>query len=211
MQPKELAVVPKPAQSISLYEAEEDLMALLDSEALVTPEQEEQFQVELARAMLAARSKRDRVAGFIRSCEAAALFAGDEIRRLQVRKEAFNKASERLRSYVVHCIQSMGEDAKGELRKLEGDSFTMIARACPASIEIMDEGVVPVKYKRLTITLDMATWAQIALIMESKGVDSTKFQGCISVDKQSIKRDIEAGHEVPGADMVLDKLTLQIK
>lgn len=211
-----LQLVPKPAASLTLYEVEDDLLALLDSEALVTPEQKTQFEVELALALLAARSKRDRVASFIKSCDTAAKFAGEEIKRLRDRKQVFENASERLREYVTRVIREMGEDAKGKLHKLEGDHFTMYAQACPVSADISDEASIPGKYKNITVTMAMNEWAQLMLTAEQQIPGWTKrFDGSdaplVSIDKQAIKRDLEAGQEIPGADLIVDKLSLRIK
>lgn len=207
-----LQLVPKPT-GLTLYEAEDDLLALLDSEALVTPEQQAQFEIELTSALLAVRSKRDRVASFIKSCEAAEGFAGSEIQRLQARKSGFANARDRLREYVCGIIRGMGEDANGKLRKLDGDHFTMYTQACPVSLEITDEAAIPGKYKSITITMKMVDWAQLALLAEDRhsGWTDGRFQGTVSVDKTAIKADLEAGHNVPGADLIIDKLSLRIK
>jgi hypothetical protein len=50
----------------SLFELEHELESLLDTEALVTPEQEAEFRRELASALEASVEKRDRVYAFLR-------------------------------------------------------------------------------------------------------------------------------------------------
>lgn len=208
-----LEMVPKPSASLSLYEMEDDLLALLDTaEGGIAPEQEDEFQLELARQLLEVRAKRDRVAGFIKSCEAAALFAAAEIKRLQERKDVFENAARRLREYVAGVIDHMGLDAKGKRRKLEGERFTLSAYSSPASVVVTDQAAIPLRYKRITVTFSMAEWAQIGLILEEKAPGSTKtFEGSMSLDSSLLKADLEKGVDVPGADLEVGKIHCVIK
>lgn len=153
-----LAVLPKRATGPSLYELEEGLQALLDTEALVTPEKELEFRGELEAQLRQAVVKRDRVAAFILALWSQAKFAAEEIQRLQARKNLFTRVAERLEGYVVQVIERLGSDEKGNLRKLEGQTSTMSARACPPSLVIVDEALVPLEYKSVTVTMAATDW-----------------------------------------------------
>lgn len=142
----------------SLYELEEGLQALLDTEALVTPEKEAEFRADLEAQLRQTVVKRDRVAAFILALGSQAKFAAEEIQRLQARKNLFDRVAERVKGYVVEIIEKLGSDAKGNLRKLEGQTSTMSARACPPSLLILDEALVPLEYKSVTVTMAATDW-----------------------------------------------------
>jgi Siphovirus Gp157 len=142
---RELA--PLPAVLSPLHELEESLLALLDTEELVTEEREQAFLEDLSHTMQATVAKRDRVAAFIKHCEAQVEVCADEIQRLQARKRVLANAAERVRSYVLWIIEALGPDAEGKLRKLEGDKFTFATRKAKPKLEITDESSVPQKYK----------------------------------------------------------------
>lgn len=67
-------------------------------------------------------------------------------------------------------------------RKLEGRTATFMLRAVPASVVITDEAEIPEEFKRSTVT--------------------------ISVDKKAIKKAIDEGRDIPGADLSMGKQTL---
>lgn len=214
----------------SLYDVEDDLIALLDSEATVTPEQEAEFKADLARQLNLAVRKRDSVAGFITECENHADFAAQEIRRLQARKGVFMKAAERLRVYVAAIIEQLPQDAKGKPAKLQGERFQMSIRACPASLDITDAEKVPLTYKNVTVTMPAVAYEVIRAYLEFGGVGGLPdFQGVIrnnpgddqfdfaklpvnwSIDNAAVKAELVAGREVPGADLRIGGVTLVVK
>lgn len=69
-----------------------------------------------------------------------------------------------------------------ELKKLEGRTATFSLRSVPASVVITDEAEIPEEFKRTTIT--------------------------VAVDKRAIKKAIDDGRDVPGADLSMGKQTL---
>jgi Siphovirus Gp157 len=71
---------------------------------------------------------------------------------------------------------------QGGYKKLEGRTATFLLRAVPASVVIIDEALVPEEFKRTTVT--------------------------VSIDKAAIKKAINAGHDVLGADLSIGKSTL---
>ena len=78
----EAAPSPPPSRSLTMWDLETSLAALADSVETVEPEQEQQFLEDFRHALIEAREKRDRVAGFLAYCEAMAEMASKEITRL---------------------------------------------------------------------------------------------------------------------------------
>ncbi len=81
-----------------------------------------------------------------------------------------------------YVIQYM--EAKG-IRKLEGRTTTLALRACPPSVRILDQSAIPANF----------------LVCKQEFVP----------DKKAIKSAIEAGADVPGADLTVGKSTLTRK
>lgn len=167
----------------SLYELEQDLQSFLDTEDLVSPEQEQVFRAELASAIQASVEKRDRVGQFIRHCELQARNCDEEIKRLQSRKRTFDNAEKRVRGYVQSVIESLALATNGKTQKLEGKIVTFSLRAKPPSVEITDESAIPVEYKHITFT----------------------------VSKTLVKEALEQGTDVPGADLSIGGYCLVVK
>ena len=74
---------------------------------------------------------------------------------------------------------------QNQLPKLEGKYNTLTLRQCPASVEIIDESAIPSSFQTV--------------------------KTIVSVDKAAIKKAIQAGHSVPGADLIIGKYTLARK
>ena len=68
------------------------------------------------------------------------------------------------------------------VRKLEGKTATLSLRSCPPSVQILDPSVLPAQF----------------LVIKQEAVP----------DKKAIKSAIEAGMEVPGADLQFGKQSL---
>lgn len=212
------AVAPiTPVNPASLFELEEDLQALLDTEALVPPEQVAEFRRELGAALKASISKRDRVAQFIRFCEMQQANCDDEITRLQARKRTFMVAENRVREYVVNVIESLGTDAKGKFSKLEGDLATFSLRTNPVSVEFEDERRVPPRWKTISLRMSWNQWISIvcslanyepSLLADLRQVADA---ATLNTAKPPIKKAIEAGHTVPGADLKMGEHSLVVK
>ena len=200
----------------SLFDLEQDLAALLDTEVFVSPEQEAEYRQELGARLEASVEKRDRVGQFIRHCEMQQDNCDAEIERLQERKRSFIAAEKRIRQYVQVVIESLGPDAKGKPKKLEGKTVTFSLRAKPGSVEITDESVVPAEYKSTTVTLPLETWELICDDFRDDDDDPlwTEIQrakALVSVSKSAIKAAIDRGAEVPGADLSIGGHSLVVK
>jgi hypothetical protein len=169
----------------ALFDLEQDLQALLDTEDLVDPSQRQEFEAELAESLKASVAKRDRCAQFLIHCGLQQENCEREIARLKQRKESFERAEKRLRMYVQSVIQSLGPDAKGKPKKLEGSLATFSLRQAPGHIEVTDETKVPSDLKIQTVIT--------------------------SIDKREAKRRIEAGEDIPGIDLSVGGYSLVVK
>ena len=221
--PTVLAGMPTKAALPPLYEVEDSLLALLDTDEAGVMEGEEEFRRELAAGLETAAQKRDSTAGFIKMCEYAAAAAGAESQRLLARKRGFENAAERLRGYVVKIIESLPRERnrKGEekLRKLEGNKFTMSARACQASLEITDAAKVPEEFLTVTVAMPNSVWRRL---IEAAGAYAPKELSAIadrtgwckpqiSIDNAKVKAALMDGRDVPGADLITGKNSLVVK
>ena len=240
MQATETALAPVAAPvPVTLIEVEEHLKALLDTEALVTPEDEAEFKAELAHALRNAVEKRDRVAQFLIHCDSQIDLAAAEIARLQRRRDAFEKAADRLKAYVVSAIEAMGTDAKGKYRKLEGHTATLGIQRNPPSTDIEDEAKVPLEYKDASISARCPADRWVAAVAELERLwkvalrrdgdvhpdigkisdDAKQVMSLIldphnvkhSVRKADVKKAIDAGAEVPGADVSTGAFRLVVR
>jgi hypothetical protein len=189
------AAIPPP-RSLSLYTLEADLEALLDTEALVEPEQQLEFNAHLESALATTKNKRDRVNSFLAHLESQSLLATSEIDRLKKRKAFFEAVAERVELSVVRCIKNLGPDAKGKYKTLEGDTVSFGLRRCPPTVAITDEASVPAAFKSISITLPALTWESLldSLDMETRAkiLDEVRKPES-SVSKALLKDAIETG------------------
>lgn len=216
----------------TLYDVEDDLLALLDSEEGVPPEMEEQFRIDLAAALTGAKDKRERVARKILQLEAEVAYARGEAQRVQAWARVREMQAARLRGYVLRIIESLPKDAKGKPAKLEGLTTTMSARACPVSLDITDAAAVPKQYKDVSVVMSadlFESWAfdkcacsnyeprdagcpvcgGTGLLPNDKYTASKG--GSWSIDRPRLKVAIEGGADVPGADLIIGKNSLVVK
>ena len=205
------AAPPSAPHPLTLYALEEQLTILTDTEDLVSEEQQAEFREEFRLALTAAVEKRDHVGAFLAHLESQAAFAAAEIKRLQERKAWFERAIERMEGHVINVIESLGRDAKGKYPKLEGRTVTFGIKDCPPSVEIQDEAAVPSDYKAITITMPALRWEALldSLELEQRAsvLDAVE-KPKVAVSKTAIKRAIDGGSQVPGADLIVGKKTL---
>ena len=196
---------------LTLYTLEDQLAALADTAEMVPPDQEQEFLKEFQSALVAAVEKRDRVGQFMAHLEQQVAFAKAEIERLKGRKDFYESVLERMEQYVIRVLTSLGWDARGKPRKLEGQTVTFSLKGCPASVDITDEAAVPGEYKSATITLPLPLWEELldSLDLEFSGkiMDSIK-KPQIVTSKSAIRAALEAGTAVPGARLITDKKSL---
>jgi hypothetical protein len=207
--------VPVPANGIaaqSLYVIEEYLAVLVDTVELVPPHQEQEFRDEFQTALTTTVEKRDRVGQFMAHLDHQIAFANFEIDRLKERKAAYQRAFNRIESYVAETIEILGRDARGKYRKLEGKTITFSLAGCPPSVEVTDESAVPAEYKTLTLKLPAVAWEQVLDWLDTGQREAVLRQvKCqdVLIDRRLIRAVINAGTTVPGADLAIGKTSLR--
>ena len=114
--------------------------------------------------------------------------------------------------YVSYVIRRLGKDAKDKWRKLEGKSTSMFLRGCAPSVDVVDESLIPLDYKRAAVTLPASMLDDIlnALPEDFRENVLPEITGslAVTVDKVAVKAAIDAGVAVPGAKLITDKTTL---
>ena len=200
--------------SLSLYQIEEELQALLDtSEGGVEPEHQEEIQQALIVAHMAVE-KRERVHQFMVHVDGQVENIDKEIKRLQALKKSYTSATDRIGGYIMGVIQGLGKDAKGKYRKLEGNTCVFSLRAAPDLVEVMDEGKVPNKFKRFEMTVPAEAWEAF---VDSADIDErTKFLQAVEtssvfVSKRDVAAAIKRDEQVPGIEVKGERYSLQVK
>lgn len=184
------AVREMPVPTKRLYEIEDDLLALLDSEDGVPAEMEEQFRADLAAALTAAKDKRERFAKKIIQDEADAKFARAEAKRITEWARVREARAERLRGYAVDVIAALPKNAKGERQKLEGLTVTMSARKCPESLEIIDASLVPLELKSATVTMAAEDWLELLRVCSDFEIEMGDVAAHYSVETSLLKAEL---------------------
>ena len=196
------------SKSLTLYEAEDYLASLLETDGAVPEEQREAFELELSHSLSAAQDKREKVARFILQCEAEADFCKAEADRIKARGKSFQNAAARVREYVLGYIMAQGLDAQAKFKKLVGKTTTMSARSNPASVEIVNEEMVPSAYKTVQVEMPLEIWH--VLVDRFPDLTAGALKG-VAIDKRAVKEAIGRGEEVLGADLNIGTFHLAIR
>ena len=197
-------LAPAPVRTPVLYDLEQHLACLLDSEDSVPAGLEEEYSRELQSTLISTIEKRDRVGQFILHLKSQIALAHAEVKRIQERETFFEKVLTRVENYVTWTIDSLGLDAKGKRKKLEGKTVTLQLHGCDKRVDVLDAEVVPTKYKRITVTLPAATWE---LVCDSLDLDlreqvlSEVKAPKMDVNLTLAKADLKADIPVPGAQL----------
>jgi hypothetical protein len=148
-----------------LWRIEQELEALVDSLDTCDAELKPELEARIAEYITAEVDKVDRVDAVLASLDGVAENAKREIERLRVRQQSAEKASRRLEGYLLHVLRERGG------KPLKGRNVTLSMRKTEA-LTIVTPELVPEKFKRTTITVD--------------------------IPKTAVKEAIKAGEDVPG-------------
>lgn len=187
------------AAAMTLYHLSEDLTAYLESIDLTEPGTPERAECETAIQVYMEQlpAKVDSVAAMLVHLESQAKMAGEEIKRLTARKQAFERAHERLAAYCVRVLELLPEPKKGP-RKLEGVHSTLALRPSEA-VTITDEPSIPAAFKTACVEMPAVTWEDLVRIDPSIIGKLTKQD--LQVRRADVKKAIQGGESVPGADL----------
>lgn len=165
-------------KSMSLYEINQSYANLFDrfEEGEVTPEELQETGNMLAIEL---QNKSRNIIGYEKSIELAINTYKDEEKRLAERRKVLENKLDRYKEYVKKNMEQMG------LQKIETPLGVLSICKSPASVEILDESMIPNEYK------------------------TQKIVEC--VDKKAIKEAIQNGENIQGVKLVEDKTSLRIK
>lgn len=139
-------VIPIDAKQ-SLYEIVDHLQSLFDTLDMIEDEELRlQAENEIDLYLQMEVKKVDRITSYLFHLEQQQAAAAAEIKRLQDRKRASERAQERIEASVQRVMELWG------MQKLEGRTSTLLLRPCPPSVEVLDQSLVPAEYIRVTVT-----------------------------------------------------------
>ncbi len=193
------------AKELTLFQLEQSLVLLADSaeEEGITPELEQ----ALIRYIEGAVEKRDRVAEFIRFCKGMEKLAKAEVKRLRARQLHFKVMAARVSTMALFVLDYL------QVTKLEGKTHTLKKRKCPPSVKILERDKIPVEYRHITVTLPLPEWqallARVPEDLQQAVVSSIRRQE-VSLDLEAIKQALNLERKVDGADLLVNKFTLQV-
>jgi hypothetical protein len=194
------------ASRLTLFQIEEsiELLAEAAEEEGLTPDIEQALTTYLQGAL----EKRDRVAEFIQYCEWMAELAKAEIKRLQGRQKHFEGTADRVSAMVLRVLDFLGT------KKLEGRTHTLSKRKCPPSVQIDDEPRVPSEFKRVTVTLRLDEWNCLLAAAGDdlrQTVETAILKQEQAIDLKAVKEALNLERDVAGADLVVNRFTLDIR
>ena len=193
------------AKELTLFQVEQSLVLLADSaeEEGITPEIEQ----ALIQYLEGAVEKRDRVAEFILFSKGMEKLAKAEVKRLRARQLHFKVLTERVSAMALFVLDYL------RLTKLEGKTHTLRKRKCPPSVKIIEREKISAEYKHITVTLALTQWEMLLAsapeLIRDAVVSSIQKQD-VSLDLESIKRALNLEKKVEGADLLVNKFTLQV-
>lgn len=194
------------ARGLTLFQIEESIALLAEAaeEAGMTTDIEQALTTYLQGTL----EKRDRVAEFIQYCEWMADLAKAEIKRLQGRQKHFEGTANCVSAMVLRVLDYLGA------KKLEGRTHTLSKRKCPPSVRIDDETSVPSEFKRVTVTLRLDEWNRLLAAAGDdlrQTVETAIVKREETIDLKAVKEALNAERDVPGADLVLSRFSLEVR
>lgn len=176
----EMPAPPRAKTPETLYEIIDHLSALYDTlEGLEADAPERAgLEAEIVRFEEAEVRNVDNIAGYLAFCESQQEFAAAEIKRLQRRKATWEGREERLKTTVERVMKL------ANVKRLEGNLSTLRLQACPASVEVLDQSIVPQEYIRVTVEESVDKDAAKKALRDGAAIDGLR----LVTDKKSVRR-----------------------
>lgn len=190
---------------MSLFQLEEGLALL--AEVVETEAPDEAIDQALTDYMAAAVDKRDRVAGFIRYCEAMVEAAKAEEERLCLRRRRFESQVKRLKDGVIRLMDALGYS------KLEGRTSTLAKRKCPPAVLVTDAQKVPSRFKRHTVMLPLDLWHELLAAVPAElraKVEAWMLKQETTIELSHLKSAVQPGTVLEGATLAPVRYYLHI-
>ena len=161
------------AKTVTLYEMTSDLVELMEVEI------DEEVKNEIIENIkLQMETKAENIIAVIRSYETRIEGIKAEEKRLMEYRKSEEKKLERLKEYTTYCMELLGN------KKLDTTLGRISLRKKPATLNIIDESLIPSQYKEIIQT--------------------------VKVDKAQIKKDLKESN-IEGVELVESGNSLQIK
>jgi hypothetical protein len=198
-------------KNLSLFEHEDELAAL---EQLVAEGEADDSLVEAHDWVKKATiQKRERVALYIKTAKDRTAMGRDLLKKRVADAKAFLDAREREierhEAYFAEGIKAMGTDAKGKYPILRGLTTQLRIQKNPDSVKITDEGLVPARFKKVTLTMSAEELFTITDHLHEGYTPGWTIDD-VSLDKAAIKQALESKQDVPGAHMATGEMGLRI-
>lgn len=122
---------------ITLYEAADDMRALMDTQDGLAGEELQRFNLEVRPLIERALTKVDDFSRFLAHVESQIELARKEEQRIAEWRQQKERRLSWLKDYAIAVMTEQG------LKKLEGETTRLSLRAKPASVEITDAKAIP--------------------------------------------------------------------
>lgn len=160
-------------KTITLYEMTSDLIELMDAEI-----NEEVKNEIIENIKLQIETKAENIIAVIRNYETRIEAVKVEEKRLAEYRRSEEKKLENLKQYTTYCMEQLKH------KKLDTNLGRISLRKKPASLNIVDEDLIPSEYKEIIQT--------------------------IKIDKAQIKKDLK-DKKIEGVELIEGENSLQIK
>lgn len=209
---------------ITLYEATENVLAIMDTLPMVEDENErKELEASLAHAISEEVRKVDGFAAHLKKLDSAVAFLKAREAELADRRKMLVNRSDRLKRYAVTVIENMPRrETKAGTRyaRLEGREYSLGLRAGRARVSVTDEQAVPSQYKDVTVKMPLETWQEIEGELGVYGSQQdfeawkavlNSVKADITVRLTDVHAALDAGEDVPGAEIVYGDPTVEVK
>ena len=203
-------------KALTLYNIEENLLALLDTEEMVEGEDDRYAMLnEIAEANNTAVGKRDNVIRFLNHVDHQISGIKTEQDRLARLKKTYENGKKRFEDYIVKVIEEFAPPAKRGSPKLEGSIGVLSIAKKPDTLQVDDPALLPYPLIDVEIKIAGEVFQTLRNLLGEVGADGMVVAlTCLAqyIPKQAeIKRAIQAGQIIPGADIAFGGNRLVVK
>ena len=114
--------------------------------------------------------KAENMAKLIKSIEGNINVLKDEEKRLQVKRRALENKVVNIKEYLENQLKTMG------LKKVQGNLFTVSIQKNPQSVNILDEDLIPEKFKVTKTTTSIDRKELLAALKEGQAVEGAEIK-----------------------------------
>jgi Siphovirus Gp157 len=207
--------------NLSLYQIETELLDLMRyresvaEDAELTPQDQkaslEAIDKQIAEYVMREIAKVDGIAAYLRECETRASVLRLESERIADQADAWMERHDRIEAITLRVMQQTGATL------LEGRTSTFKVRKNPPSVEVAQPDLVPLDYRRITVTMTAGLWSRlISVLVSERGAPVlADLLACKKTNDEPVKteigKELKQGVGVPGCRLVDDKVRLVVE